>query len=112
MAINVGDINVDLDESSLRGYLNEHKYPAGIIEVVSKGLKKVPIRFFVIDDSGSMSETDGNLLVKSGMCNIQPLTLITYGFSNIWPLNSSGFFSVYITAIYTCSNNDFPSYLV
>lgn len=65
--VSIRDITFTVNETLLRGYLNEMKYPAGLQEVVSKGIKSVPIRFFLIDDSGSMAESDGNVLVKSGI---------------------------------------------
>jgi len=66
MSLGIDDISLTVNESTLRQFLNESKYPEGLIEVVSRGLKTVPLRFFIIDDSGSMSETDGNLIAKSG----------------------------------------------
>ena len=37
----------------------------GLQDAVVKGLDEVPFRYIICDDSGSMSESDGNMLVKS-----------------------------------------------
>ena len=37
----------------------------GLQDAVVKGFEEVPIRYIICDDSGSMSESDGNMLVKS-----------------------------------------------
>ena len=40
-------------------------YLLGLQDAVVKGLEEVPVRYIICDDSGSMSESDGNMLVKS-----------------------------------------------
>jgi len=39
-------------------------YLLGLQDAVVKGLEEVTIRYIICDDSGSMSESDGNMLVK------------------------------------------------
>ena len=66
MSVHVDDVVFTVNEPLLGVFLNGMKYPEGLQEVLLRGLKKVPIRFFLIDNSGSMSESDGNVLVKHG----------------------------------------------
>ena len=63
------DNNNDSDgvnSEGARAYLAGHRWPRGLTEQVIKNLQKVPIRFFICDDSGSMAESDGHRLVSTG----------------------------------------------
>ena len=55
-----------LDEVSLRKYLRKQKWPKGLQDILIKSSKKSPIRFIIIDDSGSMSKVDGKRLMTDG----------------------------------------------
>jgi hypothetical protein len=47
-------------------YLTIHEWPTGLQNAFLRNLEKLPIRFFVIDDSGSMATNDGHRAVPSG----------------------------------------------
>ena len=42
-----------------RKFLESHCWPSGLIEAFCLNIVKVPIRFFLVDDSGSMNTADG-----------------------------------------------------
>jgi hypothetical protein len=54
-----------INEGAVRDFLARHNWPYGLQDVVIEGFRKVPLRFFICDDSGSMNESDGNRLVSS-----------------------------------------------
>jgi hypothetical protein len=54
-----------INEDGLRNYLHEKKFCVGLVEMMVKSLYKFPIRYFVVDDSGSMSASDGHHLVDN-----------------------------------------------
>ena len=54
------------NEAGARAYLSKHAWPRGMQEVFLKSIRKIPIRFFLIDDSGSMSTNDGKKILRSG----------------------------------------------
>ena len=55
------------DEEHTRKFLNSYHWPSGLIESFLLTVEKVPIRFFIIDDSGSMNTNDGlKLIGKEG----------------------------------------------
>ena len=54
------------DYGRLVSYLNENQWPRGLQDVLIKSLDKLPIRFMILDDSGSMSSSDGNKIVGTG----------------------------------------------
>lgn len=68
------------DEGGAREVLSEFKWPEGLqskcshgylskdlfrLDTFVKSLSKIPIRFFICDDSGSMASTDGHRLVDT-----------------------------------------------
>lgn len=70
-----------VDEGGAQEVLSEYHWPPGLKGILSinpftfahvlvdafiKNLNKVPLRFFVCDDSGSMASTDGRKLVVNG----------------------------------------------
>lgn len=64
-SVSLSQINIDNDvQNDTKKFLQDHKFPAGLIEVFIENLKKIPIRYFIIDDSGSMSASDGHKLVN------------------------------------------------
>ena len=51
------------DANAARAFLAKHHWPVGLQEAMVKSCKKMPVRFFITDDSGSMLTNDGNRLV-------------------------------------------------
>ena len=49
---------------NLRNYLNDHGWPNGLQEYFISSLDRIPIRYFICDDSGSMSTEDGNRIIS------------------------------------------------
>lgn len=54
------------NEGGAREFLSTHGFPVGLQDTFVEALTKVPLRFFVLDDSGSMAANDGKRIVKSG----------------------------------------------
>jgi hypothetical protein len=56
------------NETSAREFLKGSGWPTGLIETCIKNLTKIPIRFFICDDSGSMITNDGhrNIMQSNG----------------------------------------------
>ena len=52
--------------SRAQEYLAAHNWPGGIQKALLKTLSKIPMRFFIVDDSGSMSISDGRRVLQSG----------------------------------------------
>jgi len=61
-----GEAPASFDEGACRRYLFEHGWPLGLQSALIGSLQKVPIRYVICDDSGSMMATDGNKVVGSG----------------------------------------------
>lgn len=55
-----------INEGGAREFLTAQKWPIGLQDTLVEGLHKVPIRFFICDDSGSMGTNDGNRIVSTG----------------------------------------------
>jgi hypothetical protein len=53
------------DASACRTFLAKHNWPPGLQEAMVKSCMKMPVRFFITDDSGSMLTNDGNRIVGS-----------------------------------------------
>jgi len=54
-----------VNENAVKTFLTSKQWPAGLQDVIVRGLKKIPIRYFICDDSGTMSDPDGNILLKT-----------------------------------------------
>jgi len=54
------------DEAGARQFLTRHNWPVGLQELFLKGCVHLPIRFIIVDDSGSMTANDGRRLLPSG----------------------------------------------
>ena len=52
------------NDAAVRSYLKSKDWPKGLIEALLKDINRVPVRFFVIDDSGSMNAKDGSFVEK------------------------------------------------
>lgn len=53
------------NEIGAREYLGGHKWPVGLQTTSINNLAKIPIRFFICDDSGSMIASDGHRLMTT-----------------------------------------------
>ena len=52
--------------AEIKVYLNKLDWPVGLQNLLIDGVKNVPSKFFVCDDSGSMMNIDGRRLVRAG----------------------------------------------
>ena len=57
-----GGINRD----GLNKFLSGKGWPQGMIAAVEKSCAMFPLRFFIVDDSGSMSTNDGHRMIGTG----------------------------------------------
>lgn len=57
---------VPINEERGRKYLADNDIPPGIATAMIDNFQKVPYRFFICDDSGSMMANDGQKVIKSG----------------------------------------------
>ncbi len=48
-----------VNEGAARDFLTKRSWPHGLQNALLKGLKKIPMRYFICDDSGSMTTMDG-----------------------------------------------------
>jgi hypothetical protein len=51
------------------GFLNKNGWPAGLQDAVSATIRRMPIRYVICDDSGSMSSSDGSKLLMAATGN-------------------------------------------
>ena len=51
-----------MDNSATLEFLANERWPLGLQDIFIRNLDKVPLRFFICDDSGSMKSNDGHLL--------------------------------------------------
>lgn len=47
-------------------FLSQHKWPGGLQKALLKSVSKLPLRYFICDDSGSMLTNDGHKTMGSG----------------------------------------------
>ena len=52
------------NEPALRQYLSQHLWPLGLQNVLIASLAQTPVRFFIVDDSGSMNLDDGQRVIR------------------------------------------------
>lgn len=55
------------NEELANKFFDKHKWPVGLRETVFKGVRKVAIRFYIVDDSGSMITNDGKKPVANSV---------------------------------------------
>ena len=55
------------DANAVRAFLAQKQWPSGLQEALVQSCEKFPVRFFVIDDSGSMIMNDGHYRVTDGV---------------------------------------------
>lgn len=52
-----------INEAGARSFMKSHKWPSGLQDTFLSNLARMPMRFFICDDSGSMVASDGHRLV-------------------------------------------------
>lgn len=62
----VDALKVQANQRKADKYLLDHQWPLGLRETVLRSIKKLPLRFFIVDDSGSMILADGRRLLAQG----------------------------------------------
>jgi hypothetical protein len=68
-------MSFQLNDAGAKEYLTANRFPAGLQQTAMKNLAKFPIRFMIVDDSGSMGASDGHRLLHSGgNSSLQPST--------------------------------------
>ena len=55
-----------LHELNATQYLTLHEWPIALQNAFLRNLARIPFRFFIIDDSGSMATSDGHRLIGRG----------------------------------------------
>ena len=53
-------LQLPANDTAVRTYLEKQGWPRGLIGALLKDVHRVPVRFFIIDDSGSMNARDGS----------------------------------------------------
>ena len=46
-------VGIEVNEIETKKFLTSKNWPSGLQDVIVKGLKKIPIRYFICDDSGT-----------------------------------------------------------
>jgi hypothetical protein len=54
------------NEGGAREFLTQQGFPAGLQDTFVDALSKIPLRFFILDDSGSMGSNDGLRILDHG----------------------------------------------
>jgi hypothetical protein len=60
----VASFSRDVNEEKAKQYLSKFKWPLGLQNTLIKTCKRVPLRFFIVDDSGSMNINDGQRVLQ------------------------------------------------
>lgn len=60
---NVGHISDS--EVGLRNFLMTHNWPNGLQDCLIRSISKIPIRYIICDDSGSMTSGDGKRIITA-----------------------------------------------
>ena len=56
---------MSVNRDAVKRYLSSHGWPNGMQETILKSFDNYPIRFFLVDDSGSMASNDGHRLLRT-----------------------------------------------
>lgn len=60
------------DYSDIKRFLTEnHFWPAGLQNVLIASVARYPVRFMIVDDSGSMAQSDGHKLEKNAKASMR-----------------------------------------
>lgn len=62
---NSSRIHTQYNEAGIREFLSGELWPIGLQDTFIQNLQKIPMRFFICDDSGSMIANDGHRLMDS-----------------------------------------------
>lgn len=62
----IESFKLNVNERKAREFLSRHRWPEGLVQTVLKSCRKLPLRFFIVDDSGSMLTNDGRRLLVQG----------------------------------------------
>jgi len=54
------------NKEGVKRFLTQSNWPPGLQEALIKSITKIPIRFFIVDDSGSMLSNDGKRRIGEG----------------------------------------------
>ena len=57
---------ISVNEAGAKEFLTVQGWPIGLQDSLIKSCKKCPLRFIIVDDSGSMMANDGHRLAVSG----------------------------------------------
>ena len=57
-------ISIEPNVKQSRSFLGKHGWPIGMQDAFLKSCRKIPKRYFIIDDSGSMLTNDGHRLIR------------------------------------------------
>ena len=74
-----------VNETGLRNFLQANAWPSGLQDTLVKGARRIPIRYFVCDDSGSMAIADGMQIVKGSVDGQDRYMLRSKSFLGIKP---------------------------
>lgn len=61
----MGTFTRPIQEHAARKFVAKHNWSRGLQESLISSCKKIPIRFFIVDDSGSMATNDGNRIIRT-----------------------------------------------
>jgi hypothetical protein len=59
--------NYGFDEGKVKDFLSAYKWPNGLQDTFVRNLTGISFRYFICDDSGSMSTSDGHNLIDSAV---------------------------------------------
>lgn len=65
-----GTFDRPVDAPNAKKFLGYHNWCKGMQNALVQNCKKIPIRFFIIDDSGSMITNDGNRILRTNTGDI------------------------------------------
>jgi hypothetical protein len=65
-AVKGGAATSGANAGQLRDYLHSKGWLDGLITAVGRSIREMPLRYFIVDDSGSMSTNDGHRLIGQG----------------------------------------------
>ncbi len=74
---------VSLNEQAAKTFLASKDWPLGFQVQALEQVEKIPLRFFICDDSGSMYEADGKLLTYSQTAGYRPVNCSRYVILNL-----------------------------
>lgn len=93
--VQASNVRAPVNEAGTREFLTANKWPTGLQDTFVANLHRIPMRFFICDDSGSMIASDGHRLMTSGNNCKYVLVQFAIMASSHYPL-SPGFFSAHV----------------